>query len=113
MSDFKGTPGPWFIKPVSRLTVEGTANVIQTNNNNGHGYHIAYASGWIDDESTKAEADANALILAAAPDLLEALQELFADYQQLADSVDSGFWSLEDTEVGKKSLAAIAKALGK
>lgn len=31
MKEFKGTPGPWHIKPVEGATVEGDLNVIQTN----------------------------------------------------------------------------------
>jgi hypothetical protein len=46
------------------------------------------------------------------PDLLEALQELFAHYKQLADSGDAGNWKLEDELVGKKAMLAISKALG-
>ncbi|NTG61800.1 hypothetical protein G6L45_16085 [Agrobacterium rhizogenes] len=53
---------------------------------------------------------ANARLIAAAPDLLEALKALFEDYKNLADSGDAGNWKLENLEVGKRALAAIAKA---
>jgi hypothetical protein len=56
--------------------------------------------------------EADVRLICAAPDLLEALQELFADYKSLADSGDAGFWSLEDQDVGKKAIAAINKATG-
>jgi hypothetical protein len=39
--------------------------------------------------------------------LAEALRELFDDYKRLADSGDAGFWRLEETESGKKALAAL------
>lgn len=58
------------------------------------------------------ETIANARLIAAAPDLLEALEVLFADYKQLADSGDAGFWKLEDTDEGKQAMAALAKARG-
>ncbi len=45
-------------------------------------------------------------------ELLEALEALFDDYKQLADSGDAGNWYLEDQAVGKQALAAIAKAKG-
>jgi hypothetical protein len=53
---------------------------------------------------------ANAHLIAAAPCLYAALASLFADYKQLADSGDAGNWALEDTEVGKQALAALALA---
>lgn len=56
--------------------------------------------------------EGEARLIASAPDLLEALTELFASYKELADSGDAGFWSLEDTDEGKRALAAIAKATG-
>jgi len=95
MKDFKGTPGPW-VAADTVIESEGSC--------------IAEING---DDTSWEQDEYNATLMAAAPELLEALQELFADYKQLADSVDAGFWDLEDTEVGKKSLAAIAKALGK
>lgn len=101
MSEFKGTPGPWFIKPVPNCTLEGAVNVIQTHNNNGLGFHIAYASGWIDDKETKAEADANACILAAAPELLEALKDALHAHDKHGEHSE---WDY--------ARAAIAKALG-
>lgn len=43
-------------------------------------------------------------------DVVAALQALFDDYKELADSGDAGFWSLEDTPVGKQALAALENA---
>lgn len=111
MSEFKGTPGPWFIKPVPDCTMEGAVNVIQTHNNNGLGFHIAYASGWIDDEQTKAEADANARILAAAPELLEVCLRIQAQFRQAG--VESKAGSLNPIEDNAAQIdAVILKALG-
>jgi hypothetical protein len=59
-----------------------------------------------------AERDANAHLIAAAPALYEALEQLFADYKALADSGDAGNWSLEDTAQGKRAMAALAQARG-
>ena len=51
-------------------------------------------------------------LAAAAPELLEALDTLMRKYTELADSGDAGYWKAEETEEGKKALAAIAKARG-
>lgn len=45
-------------------------------------------------------------------ELLEALQALFADYKALADSGDAGFWSLEKTEVGKRTMQILEAMKG-
>jgi len=56
--------------------------------------------------------EANARLIASAPELLEALTALYASYKALADSGDAGNWRLEDTDEGQQTLAAIAKATG-
>ena len=56
---------------------------------------------------------ANKALISSAPELLDALQCLFDDYKELADSGDAGNWRVEDLPAGKKALQAIAKALGK
>lgn len=54
----------------------------------------------------------NARLISAAPCLHAALAALFADYKQLADSGDAGNWKLEEQDVGKQALAALARATG-
>jgi hypothetical protein len=58
------------------------------------------------------ESEANARLIASAPDLLEALTALYASYKALADSGDAGNWRLEETDEGQQACAAIAKATG-
>lgn len=110
--ELKHTPGPWFVSPKTDVTVEGDLNVIQTHGSNVKGYHVAYCASWKDDKETAEEAEANARLMAAAPELLEALQEIYADYKALADSGDAGFWKVEDLPCGIKAINAIAKATG-
>jgi len=55
---------------------------------------------------------ANVHQMAASGALYDALAALFANYKELADSGDAGFWSIEDQPVGKQALAALALARG-
>lgn len=102
MQEFKGTPGPWCV------------NTIGKHWNNPALVHLEVTFGTdgeciCDTVYRREDAD----LIAAAPELLESLQELFAHYKELADSGDAGNWKLEDEPVGKKAMAAIDKALGK
>ncbi|HGD3582188.1 TPA: hypothetical protein ACI4GT_002922 [Enterobacter hormaechei] len=100
----KHTPGPWFIKPVSNATVEGNLNIIQTESSTGKGYHVSYSASWDNNEDAKIEAQANAKLIAAAPDLLEALQSII-------ELQTRGYVVLGDKYTGM-ARAAISKALG-
>lgn len=99
MEEFKGTPGPWTGKDVMICKQDKA------------GLQLGFIM--TSDESRAAECAANAYLIAAAPELFDALQCLFENYKQLADSGDTGNWRLEDEPVGKKALHAINKALGK
>lgn len=104
MSDeFKGTPGPWEIKPeeVDRpyIRIRGTrlggrfkvANVLSPDYD---GVHHREAD----------ETRANARLIAAAPELLEALTSTLDEI---------GFWlSQQKPELKDKLVSAVAKALG-
>jgi len=95
----KFTPGPWKIdqRTVYALDVYGVNRFYAS----VHGVH-----------TPTAEIEANARLIAAAPNLLEALEELFSSYKQLADSGDAGNWSVEELPEGVKALAAIDRAKG-
>lgn len=105
----KHTPGPWFIKPVSEATVEGNLNIIQTGSSEGIGYHVSYSPVWDDNEDTKLEAQRNANLIAAAPDLLTELQRLRG---YVIDVLDVDEDDCHSEHPLMSSRAAISKALG-
>ncbi|RKO74397.1 hypothetical protein C5E04_18950 [Pectobacterium parmentieri] len=78
----KHTEGPWFVNRKNNIQVTGNLNVIQTHTNDGLGYHIAYSTGWGDNKETAEEAKCNAYLIAAAPDLLEALESILSDAEK-------------------------------
>lgn len=91
MQKFKGTPGPWESK-----TIHGDLKVIQK------GSYEKLAPGMVSYCCvTELENKHDAKLIAAAPDLLEALQGIFIGVFHIPD------------EAYDKAQLAIAKALGK
>ncbi|WP_432372361.1 hypothetical protein ACRPHP_16700 [Pantoea allii] len=96
MSGFKGTPGPWDGKDVGICKQDDA------------GLQLGFISTSC--EQRRSECAANAMLIAAAPELLEALQEMVAivkknTYPQ-PDKPSSTWGRMEAAE------AVIAKALG-
>ncbi|MEB6533242.1 hypothetical protein MXM51_01585 [Pantoea stewartii] len=92
MSEFKGTPGPWSTDRAGDVFAEGGRN-------DGQLGIVAGVAG----ADWSAEDVANANLIAAAPELLEALQDMVESYQYEA--------SMENPSL-LKARAAITKALG-
>jgi hypothetical protein len=91
--DTKHTPGPWHYQERS----DAYTHIVR----NAEGDRIiVYAP-----QSTLPSAEANARLAAAAPDLLELLQEIYFDLNQRAMPDDGDAWYA-------KARAAIAKATG-
>lgn len=95
----KHTPGPWRVTEGRRI-------------DSGRGYSTAIADVWAhgegaDDAPSTGEAEANARLLAAAPDLLEACKEAVA----VANMSDEDKPTLDDIDWARLR-AAIAKAEG-
>lgn len=100
------TKGPWF----ADKCVEGTIGGIQ----DSHGEHVAQAQARQPLAAGKPdyERKANARLIAAAPELLEALEGMTERYTELANSGDCGFWDCENENEVKAARAAIKKAKG-
>lgn len=80
MSDFKGTKGPWNYSD----DVIGESFYIQTENLDRFDSFIGEIGGG---QQLKHEIEANAKLVAASPELLEALIDLKSGYEMLWDKI--------------------------
>ena len=96
----KPTPGPWARHPAGGqiVAVNGYVSICNTFENTTH---PDPATGW------RAEHEANAHLIAAAPELLAALRHLGRCF---GEGLRSGLFTQEDVD---NSRAAIAKAEGR
>ena len=96
------TPGPWFAEPEEASDHRGIAIVAP-----GNGWIVATITP-DDDRKTDAIDWANARLIAAAPDLLEALVEFIKDTEAVGPDHIAGDWP-DLIETYKHAKAAIAK----
>ena len=99
MSAAKHTPGPWLIegRTIYSLMHHGWNRGVEVLKNR------FWASCYHDRSVTDEEAEANARLIAAAPELLEALQMFLDDYESSEGDAQS---------CARVARAAIAKATG-
>lgn len=104
MKEFKGTPGPWDV------------------DDNGHFYditagratvgNVCSSMSWFDNDIHRGPvAMANANLIAAAPELLEALRQLRDYVEDMHAAKYGGDW-VDESHPMSLARAAIAKALG-
>lgn len=91
------TPGPWMVEPLGSDCFEVKCEC---------GYFIATCHDGVRGDRN---ADVNARLIAAAPDLLAALQEM---YEAASDSDSCHYGTLSTTFLRKIAHAAIVKATG-
>jgi len=109
----KYTKGPWyfgaFILNSDRKPVEVPFSYIGERWSGNPGIYSASGKPIVScDEYYIFGGEANARLLCAAPDLLEALRDIYADW--LCDSGDTSDWSIGKKAVGQRALNAIRKA---
>lgn len=106
----KHTPGPWGICKWDSKTIEARIQYLHEDDEDAEPESIVVADVYGGDLEGR-EADANARLIAAAPELLEALKELIAwGLESLPGEVSLGYSGIEQDIAHAK--AAIAKALG-
>lgn len=98
------TPGPWRVFLVKDGPNKG--QLLGVGQETGEGVADAHGGLW----GSGGEKLANAHLIAAAPDLLEALKATTAWIVELAESGDAGFWDAEKAPEVIQARAAIAKA---
>ena len=103
MNEFKGTPGPWATKRIS-----GAVHVYRLYKD-GSGVTGPHAKVSCDMPGQKDEEDANARLIAAAPELLEAVSAFLCYVDSEDDDTES---MLQFADALDKARAAHAKALG-
>ena len=100
MKEFKGTPGPW----VASITYRSIGPACRDDDQS---YGMIFPVAWVEFDGDQACQQANARLIAAAPELLDALQRITPLYEALMR--DCG---IEHKELIAISQAAINKALG-
>jgi|TARA_Y100000310_G_scaffold220706_1_gene222291 hypothetical protein len=108
----KHTPGPWIAEEYF---------VYALNNNNENRFYLSVQAGWGDRHrkiayrTTNEELEANANLIAAAPDLLKALNEclhLFDEMDAISWNDDSDFQGSSYEGVAEIAEDAVKKAEG-
>lgn len=105
MKEFKGTPGPWFITGSMTKYIEARID-------GGMIQEVAACGPTHEDNGYGAQQNANANLIAAAPELLEALQGLLKNHVDLISSGDCGNWDVEQEPEVIAARLAIKKAFG-
>lgn len=100
MDNFKGTPGPWFaVKNPFYFDIKVGNEVAP--------YNVASVTlnEYTEPPITEEVVEYNAMLIAAAPDLLKSVKEFI-------DSHKNGCWGPKLYEVRQRAEAAVKKALG-
>lgn len=95
----KHTPGPWELDDLGNVCSQAVHNIALV-------FSSSTREGWSgSDYDTQAHCEANARLIASAPELLAFVQEFLADYQSLEGMASMKYYA-------GKAHSAIAKATG-
>jgi hypothetical protein len=102
----KHTPGPW---KIAGEDAEKQTFIYALNERGSNRFWFDIQPGWTDDKqrTSSAELSANALLIAAAPELLEALRAITDQLERIGDTRYD-----KDGQYIDAARAAIAKATG-
>lgn len=103
------TPGPWMA--AQRPSSTAGLPIVSTATGRSIAGVTFYSVGKGFEQHDR-ESAANALLIAAAPDLLAELKAMTDHYVKLASSGDCGFWNADAEPIVMRARAAIAKAGG-
>lgn len=114
MDNWKGTKGEWFAHVVSTFTIGVNAEIYKNKRAQYSKKVCEFILPETDEEyeQEREEREANARLIAASPDLLEALQESLFLLNQMKNKRAHGLEGVFITSAIEKSQNAISKALG-
>jgi hypothetical protein len=106
----KHTPGPWFADSGGKIWRRDPSELYQNGGGVAGDEPLAWTyEGWSDEGLQGYPVEANARLIAAAPDLLEALEFMLSVFNETYPDVAD---DEEDREAWAKARAAIRKATG-
>lgn len=103
------TPGPWIIVNEDYGQIIRGAETEREDRGTKYKFRDFVASTWGERSEIN---DVNARLIAAAPELLEALNTMTNRYCSLVNSGDAGNWNPEEDPEVQQARAVIAKATG-
>lgn len=104
MIEQKHTPGEW--------THEPHGDTIALYAGRAHGMNGRHGLRLMNLDDGDNNFEANARLISAAPDMLEALEQFVEEYVEMINSGDCGFWDPEKEDKVIKARAALSKAKG-
>lgn len=103
MNEFKGTPGPWFIDNGRAIGTKSTED--------DQSYGMIIPVGWVEFDPEIEVQVANQRIMAAAPELLDALQDMLSGWKYIREQ-HGDLYGVGWDRAQNKAIEAISKALG-